>query len=187
MPKLLMHSPENPEFARILTVASLRRMPEFRFDLAPEPAEAEAIAALLGAQSLPELRFEGTLRPEGDGWRLDARLVGVVVQTCVVSLAPVTTRVDAPVRRRFEPGGAPRGAEIEVDAFEDDEREPLGERIDLGLVALEALALALPEYPRAEGAALREADLAALGLGGAEEAGPFAGLAALRGKLRDDR
>ncbi|HRO12733.1 MAG TPA: DUF177 domain-containing protein, partial [Amaricoccus sp.] len=88
------------------------------------------------------------------------------------------------VARTFVPAAAAGGAEVLVDPEEDDEIEPLGDRIDLGLVATEALALALPAYPRKPGATL------------AEEAGepedalpeeggqkPFAALAALRGKL----
>ena len=71
---------------------------------------------------------------------------------------------------------------LEADA--DDEPEPLGERIDLGLVATEALALAVPAYPRKPGAAL-----AAAGAGGRRRARPrpFAALAALRGKLDEER
>jgi uncharacterized metal-binding protein YceD (DUF177 family) len=39
----------------------------------------------------------------------------------------------------------------------DDTLEPLGQFIDLAAVMIEELALALPEYPRAEGAALDSA------------------------------
>ncbi len=64
---------------------------------------------------------------------------------------------------------------------EDEDIEPLGDRIDLGLVAIEALALALPPYPRKEGAALAETlpDDAEE----TETVKPFAALAALRDKL----
>ena len=92
-----------------------------------------------------KLRFAGRLvRLAGGGWQLDAELGATVIQTCVVTLDPVTTRIDQPVRRTFLPEAAPRGAEIVVSPDEDDEIEPLGDRIDLGLVAIEALALALP-------------------------------------------
>ena len=77
-----------------------------------------------------------------------------MVQTCVVTLDPVTTRIDQPVRRTWLPDAAPPRAEIVVAPDEDDEIEPLGDRIDLGLVAIEALALALPAYPRKPGATL---------------------------------
>ena len=75
-----------------------------------------------------------------------------MVQSCVVTLDPVTTRIDQPVRRTFLPETAARGPEIVVDPEEDDEIEPLTDRIDLGRVAVEALALALPAYPRKPGA-----------------------------------
>jgi uncharacterized metal-binding protein YceD (DUF177 family) len=72
-----------------------------------------------------------------------------VVQPCVVTLEPVTTRIEEPVERRFRaelPEPLP-GAEVEMP--EDDALEPLPETLDLGRVMTEALALAVPEYPRA--------------------------------------
>jgi uncharacterized metal-binding protein YceD (DUF177 family) len=179
MRTLQTRSPANPEFARVIPVASLRRTPEYTFDIAPDPREAEAVAALLGAEVVRKLRLAGTLRPISDGWLLEARLGATVVQPCVVTLAPVTTRVDTEVRRRFVPTATPREIEIEIDSLDDDELEPLGDTIDLGLVAIEALSLALPEYPRAEGAVLPPAPEAE------EEprAKPFADLASLRDKL----
>ena len=103
-----------------------------------------------------------------------------MVQTCVVTLDPVTTRVDQPLRRAWLPVAA-RPSEIVVAPDEDDEIEPLGDRIDLGLVAIEALALALPAYPRKPGATLGPVPAS----GEAEEDAlkPFAGLAALRAKM----
>ena len=56
--------------------------------------------------------------------------------------------------RAWLPDTAPTAAELVVDPEEDDEVEPLGPRIDLGLVAIEALELALPAYPRKPGARL---------------------------------
>ena len=183
MPTLLTHSPTNPEFARVVPVAGLRRSPEFAFDIAPEPGEAAALAALLAAEAVRRLRFAGTLRPDGAGWRLDAVLGATVVQPCVVTLEPVTTRIDVPVHRRFQPITAPATSEVRIEATEDDELEPLGDRIDLGLVAIEALALAVPAYPRRDGATLPDPPASA------EEPvrKPFAGLAELRRRMGDER
>jgi uncharacterized metal-binding protein YceD (DUF177 family) len=185
MPDLTSHAADNPEFARVLALRQLRDADSFDFDIAPTPAEAASLARLLGAQAVRKLRFAGRLTPLGaGGWRLDARLGATVVQTCVVTLEPVSTRIDQPVRRSFLPEAAGQTAEIVVDPEEDDEIEPLGDRIDLGLVAIEALALALPAYPRKPGVAFG-------GPGPAGQDGdpedpeykPFAALAALRGKL----
>ena len=186
MPELRLHSPDNPEFARVVDVARLRGLDAFAFDVAPDEAEASALARLMGAQAVRKLRFRGELRAAADGaWRLDAKLGATVTQTCVVSLDPVVTRIDIPVLRLFAPGAA-SGPEIVIDADDDEEEiEPLGATIDLGLVATEALALALPAYPRRADARLELDASAPPGAAPAPEAEvkPFASLAALRARM----
>jgi len=186
MPDLIPRAPDNPEFARVIELRQLRDLEGFDFDIAPGPEEAAAVAGLLGARSVRKLRFAGRLaRAAGGGWQLDAELGASVVQTCVVTLDPVTTRVDQPVRRLWLPETAARAAELVVDPEEEDEIEPLGDRIDLGRVAIEALTLALPAYPRKPGAVLAptpgepaEAD---------DAPRPFAALEALRGKVGEGK
>jgi uncharacterized metal-binding protein YceD (DUF177 family) len=190
MPDIVARSADNPEFPRVVAVAALRSVPRFAFDIAPTETEAAALARLMGALRIERMRFKGALEPaEGGAWALAGRLEAAATQTCVVSLEPVTTRIDAPVRRLFAPAPAaaagPAAVEIAVDLDEDEDVEPLGSRIDLGLVATEALALALPAYPRRP-----DAELAVSGSGPAgaaetaeETVKPFAGLAALRAKL----
>lgn len=179
MPELISNTPDNPEFARVVDLRKLRDLPRFGFDVAPDSTEAAALARLLGAQGLRKMRFAGQLTPiAGGGWQLDAIIGATVTQPCVVSLEPVITRIDEPVRRTFLPGIA-GGAEIVVSPDEDDEIEPLRDRIDLGRIAIEALALALPAYPRKEGASLAPGG----DDGEIDRPKPFAALAALREKL----
>lgn len=183
MADLISHAEDNPEFARVVQLRQLRDVEDFAFDISPEPEEAAALARLLGARAVRKMRMTGKLaRLARAGWRLDATLGATVVQTCVVTLDPVTTRVDQPLHRLFLPDAAPAGAELEVSPDDDDEIEPLGDAIDLGLVATEALALALPPYPRAPGATYRPGDEPPED---ADAPKPFAALAALRGKLGD--
>jgi uncharacterized metal-binding protein YceD (DUF177 family) len=188
MTEIVTRSSTNPEFPRVVEVVRLRGLAEFAFDIGPTETEAAAIARLMDARSVRKMRLHGRLRPaDRNAWALEATLGATAVQTCVVSLEPVTTRIDAPVRRLFTPDLATDAAEIVVDGVVDDEAEPLTDRIDLGLVAIEALALALPAYPRREGAAL--AVVASAPPGAAPlldaEVRPFAALAALRGKAGD--
>lgn len=155
----------------------------------PDPAELAAMAADLGLSALRKVRLEGELRPRGRrDWDLHAHLGATVVQPCVVTLAPVTTRIEEEVERRFraELPEPPPGAEIEMP--EDDTLEPLPETLDLSRVLAEALALAVPEYPRAEGASLGEAVYTEPGHAPLtdEAAKPFAGLAQLRDKLKPE-
>lgn len=174
-----------PEDMR-LRVAELPKGRIFRFDLQPDAETLHTLARDLEARSIRKLTFAGALHPEGRrDWRLKARLGATVLQDCVVTLAPVTTRIDQDVTRHFaaEASRLPQADETEIP--EDDSLEPLGEVIDLRAVLVEALALALPDYPRAEGAELDEAVFAPDGVEPLQDDDlkPFAGLAALKEKL----
>lgn len=155
------------------------------FDLQPDAAARAALAQDLGIAGIKKLRFCGQLRPQGKrDWQLQADLGATVVQDCVITLAPVTTRLDEKVLRNYladlpEPDGS------EVEMPDDDTSEPLPSQIDLSAVLREALALALPAFPRAQGAALGQMVYTAAGLAPLtdEAAKPFAGLDALRSKL----
>jgi uncharacterized metal-binding protein YceD (DUF177 family) len=189
MPEIRHSSATNPEFARVVDVAALRGLEEFPFELTATETELRAMARLLDVRSLRRFRFVGALRPVGQGgWRLDGRLGVTGVQTCVVTLEPVTTRLDLDITRTFLPAAGETAAEITLSPLDDEEDvEPLGTQIDLGIVAIEAMALSLPAYPRAPGAELREASYSSPGTAstGEEEAKPFAALSALRDKLSE--
>lgn len=170
-----------------LRVVDLPARKPRRFDLRPAEDVLPLIAELVGAESVRKLRFKGEIRPDGRrDFVLEGELGATVVQPCVVTTAPVTTRIDEHVTRRYlaeMPEPSAPGEEMEMP--EDDSAEPLPEAIDPGAVLLEALALAMPLYPRAEDAALPGTDFGPPGATPLtdESAKPFAGLAALRDKL----
>jgi len=154
-----------------------------RFALSPGAGERAALAADLGISAIGKLGFQGMLTPEGrHDWRLEARLTATVVQPCVVTLEPVKTRISTTVTRRYlADWHEPRGDEVEMP--EDDTAEALPDVVDPALVMAEALALALPAYPRATTAGGGQAEFMAPGdTAPAEDARrPFAGLADLLG------
>jgi uncharacterized metal-binding protein YceD (DUF177 family) len=171
-----------------MRVADLSGRAAHRFRLAPGPEARAALAGELDLDALPALRFTGALHPEGRrDWRLEARLEARVVQPCVVTLAPVTTAIATDVLRHFRADWQPP-SETEAEMPDDDTEEPLGAVIDPGVVMREALALALPLYPRAAGAGLGEAVFAPPGAEPLRDGDlrPLAGLAALRDKLGKD-
>jgi uncharacterized metal-binding protein YceD (DUF177 family) len=121
-----------------LRIADLRARKPTRFKLRPEAEVLPLIAELIGADSVRKLSFEGELRPEGKhDFVLEARLGATVVQPCVVTLAPVTTRIEETVLRRYL-AEMPEPAGDEVEMPEDDTVEPLPAVIDPGAVMLEA-------------------------------------------------
>lgn len=159
------------------------------FELRPTPDENRAIADDLGLSGLRKLSFQGTLEPEGKrDWRLVAHLGATVTQPCVVTLAPVTTRIEEDVTRRYLAAMPGIPDEDEVEMPEDDSIEPLPDMLDLAVVMTEALALALPLYPRAEGAELEETVVTEPGKTPLrdEDTRPFSGLSALRDALKKD-
>jgi uncharacterized metal-binding protein YceD (DUF177 family) len=168
---------------RIFRTSDLARRVAHAFALEPDAAERAALASVLGASEIRKLRFAGELKPEGRrDWHLEATLGATVVQPCVVTLEPVVTRIDETVLRRFLadwPEPAP-GSETEMP--EDDSAEPLPAAIDIGEVMAEALALALPDFPRAEGVEIGTATAAPPGAAPLDAAGahPFAALARLK-------
>lgn len=158
------------------------------FELQPDAAARAAIADRLSLLALRKLRFQGEISPAGArGWALTATLGATVVQPCVVTLDPVTTRIDETVERVFMPAeyfeDLDPGSETEMP--EDTSTEPLGQVISAFDVMVESLALALPLYPRADTADLGEAVFAEDGVTPLkdEDTKPFAGLAALRDAL----
>lgn len=173
------------------TIFQVRELDQRRatpFELAPPPAQMSEIARTLDLSELRKLRFTGKITPEGQaGWAVTATLGATVVQPCVATLAPVTTRIDDAVERLFVPVLPDTPEDDEGVEIVDDERlELLGDRIDIAAIMIESLALALPQYPRAADAEGVSTKVAPPGVEpmSDEETRPFAGLAALRDKLK---
>jgi uncharacterized metal-binding protein YceD (DUF177 family) len=171
--------------AQPMRVAALSARQPTPFEMSPDRAAREALAVLLGVTSIQHLRFAGTVAADGTrDFILTGQLSAKVVQPCVVTLDPVTTDVaETVIRRYLADWTEPDDDEAEVP--QDDTREPLGPVIDPAAVMAEALALALPDYPRAPGVLLGEVAVAPPGVAPLRDADvkPFAGLAALQRKL----
>ncbi|WP_170375703.1 YceD family protein [Ruegeria atlantica] len=171
-----------------LRVADLPQNAPTPFELRPDAKALEAIRDELGLLGLRKLSFVGDVRAQGKrDWALNGKLGATVIQPCVVTLEPVTTRIDIPVARIYVADWVdPEEPEFEIP--EGDETEQLGAEIDPALVMVEALSLALPQYPRKDGAELGQADYTEPGKQAMtdEDVKPFAGLAGLRDALKKD-
>ncbi len=173
-----------------LRVAGLDTQKPTGFEMHLSSAQRSAVARDLDLVGLRKLRFTGSITATGDAdWTLRGALGATVVQSCVVTLAPVTSRIDVAVSRQFVAAVTERvDPDEEIEISPDDNSEPLGTHIDLAAVMTEALSLALPLYPKAEGANLETSTFTEAGKTpmSDEAARPFAGLSALRDKLDKD-
>lgn len=191
MPKPPRTASDTPDTGarQILRLADLPARKPTRFTLAPDAEARARLAGSLGIPAVEAVTFTGELRPAGRrDWVLEAVLDARIVQECIVSLAPVPADIHEKVLRRYL-ADMPEVTAEETEMPEDDTAEPLPASIDLAAVMQEALALALPLYPRAEGAELAQTDFAEPGTEALtdETARPFAQLAALMKKDRSDR
>lgn len=174
-----------------IPVSRLSANQSYSFSLKLSDDERAQMAEMLDLRALKKPSLIGTLKPHGtDDWLLEARLGATVQQACVITLAPVTARIEDRVERlfvRMMPDFSDLEEDAEVEMPDDDRAEPLENVINLIDVFREALALALPPYPRAEGASLEAAVFTEDGRTPLtdQDTKPFAGLAALKAKLED--
>ena len=152
-----------------------------RLELVAEDAERAELAARFGLLSLDRMEAHAAVERDGDVVRVKGRLRAQLEQACIATGEPCAQAIDEPFDLTFrpDPGVAP-DEEIELEADELDTLFHDGQTIDLKAALEDTLALAIDPYPRSAGAdaALKEA-----GVLSEEEAGPFAGLAALRDRL----
>lgn len=177
-----------PILSHPLRFADLPQRKPLPFRLVPDAGQLEALADRLDVDAFRKIRLDVELTPgPGADWRLTGRLGATVVQPCRVTTEPVVTRIEEVLERHYQVDFVEPEDE-ETEMAEDDTREPLPAILDLGQVLEEALALAIPPFPRAKGA--DDIDLTAAPPGAEpltdEAVKPFAGLAALRAKMDDD-
>jgi uncharacterized metal-binding protein YceD (DUF177 family) len=168
----------SPEFARPERVEMIGEV-ERNVTIAAEPAERAALARRFGLLSIERLEATFSLRRAGERIEARGRVVADLTQPCAATGAPLVARADEHVELRFAEETA-GDAERELDEADLDTLPIENGAIDLGEAAAETMALAIDPYAR-----LPEADTAlrAAGVLTEDEAGPFAGLASLKGRL----
>lgn len=154
--------------------------------------ERATISKALDLVSLDALTFDYAIKNAGGGiYRLTGRLTARLVQSCVVTLEPVTGEIDETVEVEFRPDerahrpakGGEAGEDddaLDVDFESETDVEPITNgRLEIGRIVFETLAGAIDPYPRKPDAAF--------GWKAADDArspapNPFAALAKLKNK-----
>ncbi|GIL00369.1 MAG: metal-binding protein [Alphaproteobacteria bacterium] len=155
--------------------------------LVASEAECLQVAQACGVRRVASLEADLDIRRwRGDGVEIAGEVRASLEQECVVTLAPVSQRVVAPVEATFLPRGSPldrsrsQSEELVLDPEGPDIPETfVGEAIDVWPLVVEFLLLAIDPWPRAPGAVL-DPKLAGGEDGDAAPQSPFSVLAALR-------
>ncbi|MBV8976091.1 MAG: hypothetical protein JO261_07075 [Alphaproteobacteria bacterium] len=123
-----------------------------KVEIAATPEECARIAAWAGVESVELFRAGIALRRlSSTHFVYEAALDCMLVQSCVVTLDPVPSRIERDFKRELVLSEAASHA-AEPAAVDEDGREEIGSlRYDLAVPLLEELALAIDPYPRAPG------------------------------------
>jgi len=166
-----------PEYSRIVRVSEFGNGSRVH-SLSATPAERAALARRFGLRALTLLDASVRIMPEAAGCLVTGTIVADLVQPCAATAEDVPAHIETEFSVRFLRG---------LDAIDEEELElseadcdllPLeDERIDLGEVVAQTLALNLDPYPRVPDADARLREMGVLSEG---EAGPFAALKGLK-------
>ncbi len=177
-------------FRRPMAVTAMRRDVETSFRIAAEPAELAELARFLEVERIDRVTLAGFISPtDGDGWRVRGRLVAKLEQSCVVSLVPIRIRHDAEVERSYLPADQIAPEPDMLFSHDDaDAPDPFIDSIDPARLAVDSLVLMIDPFPRAADAKLNRHTYGPPGITplSDEASRPFAGLAALKTRTREE-
>ena len=156
-------------------------------ELNAAPDELERVARALELIACRSLAVAYTIEPASQGrFRLSGKLEAEIVQSCVVTLEPVSSIVTETYEAMFWPPDAmppPKSGELDLDDMPDP--EPIeNDQIAVGRVVFECLAAAIDPFPRAPGAALDWQPPADQEQAGEGRESPFAVLAKIKTKTQ---
>ncbi len=170
---------DTPEYSYIV---DLRQIGDAPLVLEPDADARRRLAGRFGISAIDAVRAQVKLTADGPVVRADGRLTAAIIQACAISGEDFPVKIDEALHLRFVPEtqiAAEPDEEIELSADDCDEIPYAGLTFDLGEAVAQSLALAID--PFAEGP-LADKARAEHNLAGDEASGPFAALAALRGK-----
>lgn len=174
-----------PEFSRPVEADTVSESPRL-VEIGADETERRKLAGRFSLTAIDQLSARIKLARRAGIVHADGHVAAKVTQTCVVTGDPMPTSIDAPFSVRYvtSEAGASGDDEVELSSEDCDTLPLVDNRIDLGELAAETLALALDPFPRSEGA---DAALKDAGVGEPADAGPFAALKALKDRMnRDD-
>lgn len=145
--------PKSEIFEKIIKISNLNVVKGNSFRWQSDVASNSKIAEQLDLISLGKIDFRGKISAHGKNkWLLSGKLGATAVQKCVVTQEAVKCRLDESVKRVYVPiteiSPLEKDDGQDVNMELDETLEPLSDTLDLSLIALEILALALPDYPR---------------------------------------
>ncbi len=167
-------------------MASVQRLPQRGMPIVIEADQHQraALASAHGLLSVESFRAELLVAPwKRHGVKVSGHVRADITQECIVTLDPLTARIEEDVEGLFLPAdsklgrlGFEGGGELLIDVDGPDIPETFtGDKIDVGALAEQFFGLGIDPYPRKSGAELKAED---------DEAPPSEAEGPLQEKLR---
>ena len=159
-----------------INVNTLRIDSDNFYELLTRPKDLLALAERFGWVSVDYLASELCIRTVArDCWDVSGHIAGQIVQSCIVTGAPVPENIDFHIEERYV-RTAEQTVQVKVGL---DGVEPIKNgAIDIGELAMQSLGLAATSWPRVDDAP------GCYSVGEQEEGRPFARLSALKHQNR---
>lgn len=144
------------------------------------PEECAELARQLPLVSCEALTVKYVIKPSGrDGYAMTGNVIAEVTQSCVVTLEPVSARLEEPLDCKFVPAAfIPTEQTEEEELSSLEELEPMeGGFLNVGRVVVEVISTGLDPYPRRPDAEWETDDAARADFAAS---GPFSALAGLK-------
>lgn len=123
------------------------------FELTAPQDEFADIATVVGVDAVTSLTGEFDVNKRGDGLHVRGKVRAQVQQTCVVTLEPLSNKVEETIDLTFSPSMSVSESEVAVAADSGvDAIEPMPDgQIDLAALTVEFLMVGIDPYPRKAG------------------------------------
>ena len=140
---------ENP-IVCFVTLPVLSQSQTYKFGHTCSEHELTELHECLKVEKLLNFSFKGRLiQPKKRTYELSASFKATVIQSCVISGKPIKTIIDEKIERFYsEEQVENKNAEnVSLDINSKDV-ELIHKGLNIGAMAIEALSLAIPDYPR---------------------------------------
>ena len=118
------------------------------FCYTPNAAVLKTIASDIEFRKVSIEKIEGTLTPIDGGADLNAKIIGQLTQNCVISGAPVHTKLNHKIERKFRHDIPQFEVDIAHEEGFDDSFEYIPANLELNDLICESILLIAPEYPK---------------------------------------
>lgn len=125
-------------------------------DIEPDEAARARIARTLDLIDLPMFKAHLAVKPAETGWTLSGQVTAHAVQRCGLTLEPLPVEIDESFAIDLVEADPRAPVEVDVDPEDDGPDVVEDGMIDLGVYAVEQLALSLDPFPRKPGAVFEQ-------------------------------